>query len=40
MRVLINDREYEGAPEVVVGAMWGDCFHRDTIAAWRNISPT
>lgn len=31
MRVLINGTEYEGAPEAVVGAMWNDCFHRDTL---------
>lgn len=31
MRVLVNDREYTGSPEAVVGEMWDDCFHRDTL---------
>lgn len=31
MRVLVNDRIYTGSPEAVVGDMWDDCFHRDTL---------
>jgi hypothetical protein len=27
----MNDKEYEGSPEAVVGEMWGECFHRDTL---------
>lgn len=31
LRVIINGREYLGSPEVVVGEMWGECFHRDRL---------
>lgn len=31
MRVMMNDRIYSGAPEAVVGEMWNECFHRDTL---------
>lgn len=31
MRVLVDDREYIGSPEAVVGEMWNECFHRDTM---------
>lgn len=27
----MNGREYQGAPEAVVGEMWDECFHRDTL---------
>lgn len=32
MRVLVDGREYIGPPEAVIGEMWDDCFHRDTLA--------
>lgn len=31
MRVIMNDRVYSGSPEAVVGEMWNECFHRDTL---------
>lgn len=31
LRVLVNDKEYIGSPEMVVGEMWDECFHRDTL---------